>query len=148
MLLSAITHAARFLADLKQRFGNVGLAAAAYNAGPGRLAKWLQGAGALPDETRLYVQLVTGRPVDQWIGSSNNNQSAAGAQQSCAAAITEFRQNAHLRWRSGLMAYSPLFRVTPDGRFVRRHSTQDVTVMDRLAVHDLLARAVGASLRR
>src|SRR5205814_6611619 len=33
----AIPHAARFLAELKRRFGNLGMAAAAYNAGPARV---------------------------------------------------------------------------------------------------------------
>jgi soluble lytic murein transglycosylase-like protein len=37
----AIPKSAELLADLKQRFGNLGLAAAAYNAGPLRVANWL-----------------------------------------------------------------------------------------------------------
>ena len=138
---ASITHAARFLVDLKQRFGNLGLAAAAYNAGPGRLAKWLRGHGDLPAETRHYVQLVTGRPVDQWTGSGKSSRPEAGPQ-SCAATITEFRRSAALRWPL------PLFRVTADGRFVSRAAAQPLTATDRLAVHALLARAVGASLRR
>src|SRR5437763_6342861 len=39
----AIPKAARFLAELRQRFGNVGIAAAAYNAGEARVANWLHG---------------------------------------------------------------------------------------------------------
>ena len=38
---AAIPKAASLLAELRQQFGNLGLAAAAYNAGPGRVAKWL-----------------------------------------------------------------------------------------------------------
>jgi soluble lytic murein transglycosylase-like protein len=37
----AIPKSAELLADLKQRFGNLGLAAAAYNAGAARVANWL-----------------------------------------------------------------------------------------------------------
>src|ERR1700758_5849959 len=37
----AIPKSASLLADLRRRFGNLGLAAAAYNAGPARIAKWL-----------------------------------------------------------------------------------------------------------
>src|SRR5699024_2330005 len=37
----AIPASAHFLADLRARFGNLGLAAAAYNGGPDRVARWL-----------------------------------------------------------------------------------------------------------
>ena len=39
----AIPKAARLLADLRRRFGNLGVAAAAYNAGPARVGDWLRG---------------------------------------------------------------------------------------------------------
>jgi hypothetical protein len=65
----AIRHAARFLADLKRRFGNLGLAAAAYNAGAGRVAKWLQGERDLPLETQIFVRAVTGRRAEDWATS-------------------------------------------------------------------------------
>jgi len=55
----AIPEAARLLADLRRQFGGLGVAAAAYNAGPGRVASWLQGQGQLPAETRAYVRFVT-----------------------------------------------------------------------------------------
>jgi hypothetical protein len=47
-------------------FGNLGLAAAAYNAGPYRVSRWLSHTGSLPDETIAYVQIVTGRSVWDW----------------------------------------------------------------------------------
>jgi hypothetical protein len=62
----AVAHAARFLVELEARFGNLGLAAAAYNAGAARVTKWLAGEGTLPAETRNYVYLVTGRVADDW----------------------------------------------------------------------------------
>lgn len=62
----AIPNAARLLADFDRRFGNIGLAAAAYNAGPNRVADWLAGTGSLPGETAAYVILVTGLPVENW----------------------------------------------------------------------------------
>ncbi|HVH78728.1 MAG TPA: transglycosylase SLT domain-containing protein [Stellaceae bacterium] len=64
--LQAITEAARLLADLKARFGNLGLAAAAYNAGAERVAAWLRGAGALAPETQVYVLDITGRRANDW----------------------------------------------------------------------------------
>lgn len=64
--VEAIYHAARLLRELDRRFGNLGLAAAAYNAGAPRIAKWLMGFSGLPVETRLYVTAVTGRSPEDW----------------------------------------------------------------------------------
>ena len=47
-------------------FGNLGLAAAAYNAGPRRVREWIEGSGSMPAETRNYVLAITGVPVDDW----------------------------------------------------------------------------------
>src|SRR5277367_3507203 len=65
---SAIPKAASLLADLRKQFGNLGLAAAAYNAGPGRVAKWIAGGGDLPLETQNYVTIVTRHAADEWRG--------------------------------------------------------------------------------
>jgi hypothetical protein len=54
------------LRELKDQFGNLGLAAAAYNAGPARVRGWLAGARPLSIETRNYVVAVTGAPADAW----------------------------------------------------------------------------------
>ncbi|NEU13988.1 lytic transglycosylase domain-containing protein [Methylobacterium sp. BTF04] len=62
----AIPHAAHLLADLNRQFGNLGLAAAAYNGGPGRVSAWLAGTGGLPAETRTYVLAITGAPAEEW----------------------------------------------------------------------------------
>ncbi|MHB2205593.1 lytic transglycosylase domain-containing protein [Methylobacterium sp. CM6257] len=63
----AVIKAAELLRDHKARFGNLGLAAAAYNAGPGRVEKWLAGTSGMPQETRDYVLIVTGRAVEAWV---------------------------------------------------------------------------------
>lgn len=62
----AIPKAAHFLAELKTRFGQWGLAAAAYNGGPSRVAAWLSGRGGLAFETENYVLAITGAPADAW----------------------------------------------------------------------------------
>lgn len=62
----AIPKAANLLAELRARFGNLGLAAAAYNAGPQRVADWLARKGGMPAETRSYVLIVTGADVEDW----------------------------------------------------------------------------------
>jgi hypothetical protein len=64
----AIPASARYLKSLHDRFGNLGLAAAAYNAGPTRLARWLDKGGYLPLETEEYVLFITGRSVTDWSG--------------------------------------------------------------------------------
>ncbi|WP_407942894.1 lytic transglycosylase domain-containing protein [Methylobacterium brachiatum] len=66
----AIPHAAHLLADLKRQFGNLGLAAAAYNGGAARVSKWLTGEGGLPAETRAYVAAITGAPAEDWRGGA------------------------------------------------------------------------------
>src|SRR5258706_12641812 len=64
--LQALYESARWLRELREQFGNLGLAAAAYNAGPRRVQDWLAGRGQLPGETRAYVGIITGRPADEW----------------------------------------------------------------------------------
>ena len=66
--IQAIAASARLLGDLVQRFGNLGLAAAAYNAGPRRIQDWLDKKGKLPEETQHYVKTITGRPAETWKG--------------------------------------------------------------------------------
>ena len=62
----AITKSAELLRSLKSQFGNLGLAAAAYNAGPKRVADWLAGRRGLPRETQAYVLIVTGHAAPEW----------------------------------------------------------------------------------
>jgi hypothetical protein len=62
----ALQASAYLLSDLRDRFGNLGLAAAAYNAGPNAVAKWRAGTNILPVETQDYVMFITGRAVDDW----------------------------------------------------------------------------------
>jgi Transglycosylase SLT domain/SPOR domain len=70
--LAAIDKSAQLLRELHRDFGNLGLAAAAYNAGSGRVRDWLVGRRPLPGETRAYVRLVTGRSVEEWAGGQTN----------------------------------------------------------------------------
>src|SRR6516225_5271412 len=64
--VQALPKSAEFLRELKDQFGNLGLAAAAYNAGPARVRAWLAGTRTLPAETRNYVAAITGISVDDW----------------------------------------------------------------------------------
>lgn len=62
----AIPASARYLAELKDGFGNLGLAAAAYNAGETRVSRWLTRGGFLPLETEDYVLDIMGEPADNF----------------------------------------------------------------------------------
>jgi hypothetical protein len=63
----ALPASAKFLRKLHNEFGNLGLAAAAYNAGSGRIQKWLSRRGVLPRETRDYVRIITGNDTENWL---------------------------------------------------------------------------------
>ena len=67
----AIAKSAQLLRELNRQFGNLGFAAAAYNAGPGRVRDWLAAHRLLPDETQAYVRLVTGRTIEEWTNGQN-----------------------------------------------------------------------------
>ncbi|GJE42686.1 lytic transglycosylase domain-containing protein [Methylobacterium soli] len=62
----AIPKSAELLKAYRDRFGNLGYAAAAYNAGPQRVRDWLSGRATLPAETRDYVAKITGRSAEDW----------------------------------------------------------------------------------
>jgi len=62
----AIPASAKLLRDHYRRFGNLGLAAAAYNAGPRRVDDWRAKKGPMPQETQDYVKIITGFPVEAW----------------------------------------------------------------------------------
>jgi hypothetical protein len=65
--LEALRESASYLRELRTTYrGNLGLAAAAYNAGPGQVDAWLAGRRALPAETQAYVLIVTGYAAQAW----------------------------------------------------------------------------------
>ena len=66
----AIPASAAYLGELRTGFGNLGLAAAAYNAGEGRVGRWLRQGGFLPLETENYVLDILGEPAENFIDRS------------------------------------------------------------------------------
>lgn len=64
--LEAIAASARLLGYLAKGYGNLGLAAAAYNAGEARVDAWRAGRSGLPGETRDYVYSITGHAAKSW----------------------------------------------------------------------------------
>lgn len=92
----AIPASAALLAELRTRFGNLGLAAAAYNGGPARVAAWLQGTGSLPIETEAYVLSITGRAADDWQADLKKPAPppAPGLEPTCAARVAALQRSA------------------------------------------------------
>ena len=80
--VQALPKSAEFLNELRGQFGNLGLAAAAYNAGPKRVQDWLVGTGAMPQETRNYVLAITGTSVEDWATAGKNGKMSDGARRS------------------------------------------------------------------
>jgi Transglycosylase SLT domain/SPOR domain len=76
--VQALPKSAEFLSELRNQFGNLGLAAAAYNAGPRRVQEWLAGSGPMPAETRNYVAVITGSTVDEWAKVGKGGKMPAG----------------------------------------------------------------------
>ena len=74
--VQALPKSAEFLSELRNQFGNLGLAAAAYNAGPRRVQDWLAGSGPMPPETRNYVAAITGTSVDDWAAAGKGGKMA------------------------------------------------------------------------
>ena len=62
----ALSKSAAYLDEMRRRFGNLGLAAVAYNAGEERAADLLDTGRPVPVETARYVFDVTGLPVGAW----------------------------------------------------------------------------------
>jgi hypothetical protein len=88
---AAIPASAKLLAEFAQRFGNLGLAAAAYNAGPNALAEWLAGKGPLPPETQNYVLAITGHDVEAWRGATPPSAAAPDPDKPCLTSIGNLR---------------------------------------------------------
>jgi hypothetical protein len=92
---AALPEAAKLLAEFSTQFGNLGLAAAAYNAGPTRLAHWLAAQGDMPLETRDFVLAITARPVEDWAkpqpADAPAPDKAANVEESCAQVIVAMR---------------------------------------------------------
>jgi hypothetical protein len=82
---SAIPASAKFLGELKRRFGNLGLAAAAYNAGETAVANWIADKGSLPFETQDYVLAITGHDAEEWRSEKPPMASAPPASPPAAA---------------------------------------------------------------
>ena len=90
--VQALPKSAEFLRDLRRQFGNLGLAAAAYNAGPQRVRDWIAGARSLPAETRNYVFAITGTSIDDWGKGGKGEPARIRPGTNCAELVALMRQ--------------------------------------------------------
>jgi Transglycosylase SLT domain/SPOR domain len=87
---SAIPASAKYLAELAKKFGNLGLAAAAYNAGETAVDAWLDDKRELPIETQDYVLAITGHAPEEW-RTATPPEMAAPEGPSCESLIATLR---------------------------------------------------------
>jgi hypothetical protein len=90
--VQALPKSAEFLRDLRQQFGNLGLAAAAYNAGPQRVRDWIAGKRAIPAETQHYVAAITGRSIEDWKAEAPGRDFVGGQAPDCRALMALLKQ--------------------------------------------------------
>jgi hypothetical protein len=90
---TAIPESAKFIGELRDQFGNLGLAAAAYNAGPGRVAGYVAGQQDLPAETQDYVAVITGHSAEEWRGkdAAKLTDDTVFPDASCVQIVAKFR---------------------------------------------------------
>src|SRR3954469_21195640 len=90
--IQALPKSAEFLHELHREFGNLGLAAAAYNAGPRRIREWINGSGPMPAQTRAYVEAITGASVEQWAKAAPDADSKQEAGPSCGVLMAMLKR--------------------------------------------------------
>ncbi len=102
---TALEASARYLAELSRGYGNIGLAAVAYNGGEARAERFIAGEGGLAPETRAYVEAITGVSAETWRDKPPSTVDLAlgdgGFQAACIAqaanrSLREFRSTPQL----------------------------------------------------
>jgi Transglycosylase SLT domain/SPOR domain len=88
---SAIPTSAKYLAELVRKFGNLGLAAAAYNAGETAVDSWLDDKRELPIETQDYVLAVTGHAPEDWRTAKPPSLTGPDPDPSCLSLVATLR---------------------------------------------------------
>lgn len=113
--LSALPHSARFLKEHERNFGNLGLAAAAYNAGARRVTEWLARRGPLPDETRNYVRRITGQEPESWIEAADLDLTLALPRRNPCEGVADLSHNTAPA-RIAVRIEPPMQKIISDGR--------------------------------
>jgi soluble lytic murein transglycosylase-like protein len=104
--IHALFSAGKLLRKLRDQYGNLGIAAAAYNAGPQRVNAWLAERRGLPGETRAYVVRITGQPADRWMTGELAHDPQAmvlPARAPCPDVVAEVKEQTRFARVAGLM---------------------------------------------
>ena len=123
----ALPMSARLLRTLFNQFGNFGLAAAAYNAGPRLVLNWLdkKKKAKLPKETRDYVMAITGRDAEEWRGAMASVEFRAPLRTRCHVTSSRaLREDGEFKVVD--MANIPLPRQRPSSL----HQTPEIAVAE------------------
>ncbi len=114
----AMRASALYLADLAGMFGNLGMAAVAYNGGEARAERFLARQGGLPLETRAYVHAITGYSAARWRDDPPDtvDYRLDGAKpfQAACQARAEARNLREFRPPEGLMPWAMIYAAHPD----------------------------------
>ncbi|QDG78497.1 tetratricopeptide repeat protein [Labrenzia sp. PHM005] len=126
--LEAISASSRLLGYLAKGYGNLGLAAAAYNAGEKRVDAWRRGQSRLPAETRNYVYSITGHRANVWKkGTGPDVDYTLDETKDFQSACEEFRQiEAPLQRRFANTYYNRALKLSQNGDYkaaLLRYST-------------------------
>jgi hypothetical protein len=122
--LSALPHSARFLREHVQNFGNLGLAAAAYNAGSRRVTEWLARRGKLPDETRQYVKIITGHEPERWTQTDEIDMPVALPRQNPCEGVAELSRSAEPT-KIAVQLEPPVARIIEAARIAAAKAASD-----------------------
>jgi len=122
--VQALPKSAEFLRELRGEFGNLGLAAAAYNAGPRRVRDWIEGSGSMPSETRNYVLNITGTPVEQWAKSGADADNTQRSGRDCDTLMALLKREPN-RFVAALAQHVVLGDMQPWGSILGASNSRD-----------------------
>jgi hypothetical protein len=122
--VQALPKSAEFLRDLRAEFGNLGLAAAAYNAGPKRMHEWIAGTGPIPAETRNYVLAITGNSVEQWAKAGGDADAKQKGGRNCGTLLALLKREPN-RFVTALEQHIVLGTMQPWGAILGADNSRD-----------------------
>jgi transglycosylase-like protein with SLT domain len=128
--IEALPKAAEFLKDLRNQFGNLGLAAAAYNAGPARVRAWIAGTGSMPAQTRAYVEGVTGNTIEEW-ASARDPRPITDDANNCETVMATLKQPPPIFF-TALQKHVVMGTLQPWGAILVAHKSRP-EILDRYA---------------
>lgn len=117
----SISKSAWYLRYLANQFGNIGLAAVAYNGGENRAARFIGSQTVLPYETQDYVESITGHNAWRWRDNppgKDELQLALNKDQPFRQACVDLAGNRNLR------EFTPEQRAFPWGVILASHPSR------------------------